>query len=197
MHYRKLLIQHTLADTDDNASKICKSVNVLQAIWWIKQAWELVSATTIKNCFKHCSALPTECEEELADPFSDLDTQECDVTNLDELLTPFDSSTTATEYVEEEDDLSTWFIFDETEKSNWREGLRVEVLEDCSQPKKAAIGNEDEDDSDSSDEDLECTSIKSLDVALTLAKDLMLFLVEKGEEEAAENQQKVISSQDC
>ena len=41
---------------------------------------------------------------------------------------------------------------------------------------------------------LPSTSIKSLDVVLTLSKDLLLFLVEKGEEEAAENQQKVISS---
>ena len=40
---------------------------------------------------------------------------------------------------------------------------------------------------------LPSTSIKSLDVVLTLSKDL-LFLVEKGEEEAAENQQKVNSS---
>ena len=31
-------------------------------------------------------------------------------------------------------------------------------------------------------------------MALTPSNDLMLFLVEKGEEEAAENQQKVISS---
>ena len=40
---------------------------------------------------------------------------------------------------------------------------------------------------------LTSTSIKSLDVVLTLSKDL-LFLFEKGEEEAAENQQKVNSS---
>ena len=41
---------------------------------------------------------------------------------------------------------------------------------------------------------LPSTSIKSLDVVLTLSKDLLLFLFEKGKEEAAENQQKVISS---
>ena len=41
---------------------------------------------------------------------------------------------------------------------------------------------------------LPSTRIKSLDVVLTLSKDLLLFLVEKVEEEAAENQQKVISS---
>ena len=41
---------------------------------------------------------------------------------------------------------------------------------------------------------LPSTSNKSLDVVLTLSKDLLLFLFEKGKEEAAENQQKVISS---
>ena len=63
VYYRKLLVRHTLAainDSDDNASKICKSVNVLLAIRWIKQALEQLSATTIKNCFKHCGAMPTE-----------------------------------------------------------------------------------------------------------------------------------------
>ena len=63
---------------------------------------------------------------------------------------------------------------------------------DCSQAKKSAL--EEEDNYDSSDEEVKCTSIKLLPVALTLAKDLMLFLVEKGEEEAIEHQQKVISS---
>ena len=90
VYYRKLLVRHTLAainDSDDNASKICKSVNVLLAIRWIKQAWAQVSATTIKNCFKHCGAMPIESEE-LTDPFADLDTQESDVANLDELVTP-------------------------------------------------------------------------------------------------------------
>ena len=130
--------------------------------------------------------------EELTDPFADLDTQESDVANLDELLTSLNSGTTAAEYLDQEDDLCTCFTFDETEKSDWRERLRAEVVTDGSPPKKATI--EKENTSDSSDEEVECTSIRSLDVALTLSKDLLLFLVEKGEEEAAENQQKVISS---
>ena len=69
--------------------------------------------------------------------------------------------------------------------------MRVEAVTDSGQPKKSAL--EKENNSDSSDEEVECTSIKSLDVALTLSKDQM-FLVEKREEEAADNQQKVISS---
>ena len=36
-------------------------------------------------------------------------------------------------------------------------------------------------------------SIKSFDIAMTLGKDLLLFFVEKGEEEAAEDQQKALS----
>ena len=51
-----------------------------------------------------------------------------------------------------------------------------------------------EEDESSDDEDLECSSIQSFDVALTLARDLLLFLEERREEAAAENQQKVISA---
>ena len=103
VYYRKLLVRHTLAainDSDDNASNICKSVNVLLAMRWIKQAWAQVSAATIKNCFKHCGAMPTESEEEFTDPFADLDTQESDVANLDELVTPLNSGITAAEYLD-------------------------------------------------------------------------------------------------
>ena len=45
-----------------------------------------------------------------------------------------------------------------------------------------------------SDEEVKNTSIQSFDVALMLAKDMLLFLEEKGEEEAAENQQKFVSA---
>ena len=47
---------------------------------------------------------------------------------------------------------------------------------------------------DSSDEDEEMTSIQIYDTALTLAKDLQLFLVSKGGEKAAEAQHTVIST---
>ena len=47
---------------------------------------------------------------------------------------------------------------------------------------------------ESSDEEDEVTSIQTYDTALTLAKDLQLFLLSKGEEKAAEDQKKVISA---
>ena len=77
--------------------------------------------------------MPTEFEEGLTDPFSDLDTQESDVANLDELLTPLNSGVTAAEYFDEEDDLCTCFTCDDTDELNWREGLRAEAIIDCSQ----------------------------------------------------------------
>ena len=54
---------------------------------------------------------------------------------------------------------------------------------------------EEEESSDEEDEENEVvTSIQSFDTALTLARDLLLFLVGKGEEKAAEEQQRVIST---
>ena len=55
--------------------------------------------------------------------------------------------------------------------------LRADAVLDYSQAKRPAL----EYDNDSSDEEVECTSIKSFDVAMTLSKDLLLFLIEKGE----------------
>ena len=54
---------------------------------------------------------------------------------------------------------------------------------------------DEEDNSDSSDhKDVnEGTSIKSIDVALMFSRDLQLFLIQKGEANAAEYQQRVIS----
>ena len=65
VHYRQQLLHFTLSRVNEgSASAICKSVNVLDAIRWIKQAWEDVSATTISNCFRHCGAVPKESEEQ-------------------------------------------------------------------------------------------------------------------------------------
>ena len=43
---------------------------------------------------------------------------------------------------------------------------------------------------------MQCSSIKSFDAAVTLATDLYLFLVEKGEEQATDNQQVLSAIQD-
>jgi hypothetical protein len=56
----------------------------------------------------------------------------------------------------------------------------------------------DDDDDNGSDDDstdeVPSSSIQSFDAALSLSNDLLLFLLEKGEETAVEDQQRVISA---
>ena len=55
---------------------------------------------------------------------------------------------------------------------------------------------EEEESSERDEEEVQCSSIKSFDVAVTLATDLYLFLAEKGEEQATDNQQVLSAIQD-
>ena len=41
-------------DQCNYASDLAKQVNVLDAILWLKAAWDLVSLSTITKCFVHC-----------------------------------------------------------------------------------------------------------------------------------------------
>ncbi len=63
-------------------------MDVLQAIQWMKQAWEDVSAATISNYFRHYGAIPDK-DEYQSDPFADLDAAQS-IANLNELVTQMD-----------------------------------------------------------------------------------------------------------
>ena len=54
--YRKRLLKFAVSRTDDNskASEIIQEVDVLNAISYIKGAWEEVSDQTVINCFRKC-----------------------------------------------------------------------------------------------------------------------------------------------
>ena len=143
------------------------------------------------NCFKHSGSMPIGNQEDLEDRFADLDTQESNVPNLNDRLASLNSDITALEYVTQDEDLPTCLTLDETNEGNWKKILREEAIADYSQYKKPAL---EEDDESSDEEDVQCTSTRSLDVAMTLSKDLLLFFIERGEEDAAEYQQKVISN---
>ena len=67
-------MKHALSKIDGSThttTQIAKSIDLLTAIWSVKQAWDAVSADTIVNCFKHCGVQP--CTDEVTDPFADLD----------------------------------------------------------------------------------------------------------------------------
>ena len=81
----KLILTHVVSKIDDcnSATEMSKSVDLLQAIRWISQAWENVSESTIKKCFIKAGSLledeslvsfPVEHQE--SDPFQELEDSE-------------------------------------------------------------------------------------------------------------------------
>ena len=49
-------MRHLLISMDgaSSAQELAKTVNVLDAILWLKSAWSEVKEETIQKCFKHC-----------------------------------------------------------------------------------------------------------------------------------------------
>ena len=132
-HYRKLIAKHALSKIDGStptATQITKSIDILTAIRWVKQAWDAVSTDTIVNC---CGVQPLT--DEATDPFADLDEESEDEQEgdersqneeLQELIQQFDPELNAHDYVNADEDLPTYVTYDNNE--NWREELRKEVL---------------------------------------------------------------------
>ena len=59
VHYRSLLLRYVLAKIDecDTASDVSKSVNILKAIQWVANAWDMVKPETISKCFRNAGIL--------------------------------------------------------------------------------------------------------------------------------------------
>ena len=156
---------------------IVKTVNVLTAIRWIKKAWDAVQPQTIINCFRKTGALPQDEETESEDPFADV---EEDISSLDELVHQINPDTSANDYINADEGLSTTLTFEDTH--NWREELRTLA---CEEGQSASKKTRDEE-NDSEDEiEPEVSSITTYQVALRLSNDLLLFFTQNNEEELA------------
>ncbi|CAH0731050.1 unnamed protein product, partial [Brenthis ino] len=69
MHYRKEVVRRFLADVERQTPT---TIDVLQAMWMIAKAWNLVTEKTIANCFKK-SGFKVTCEDEEDDlPLAEL-----------------------------------------------------------------------------------------------------------------------------
>ena len=82
LKYAKLMMTHvvSLIDVCETAGDVYRSVNVLQDIRWIGQAWEAVEPSTIIKCFVNAGVLDKEGNVVEAaeppndeDPFADLE----------------------------------------------------------------------------------------------------------------------------
>lgn len=78
-NYRHLILKHVLTRMEDvqSLSELTKSINVLEALYFIKTAWHKVNSSTIKNCFGKAGFRKSECNLECSvqidyDPEEDL-----------------------------------------------------------------------------------------------------------------------------
>ena len=64
--YRKTQLRYIIAQMERSKEKDCsqllKEINVLKAIYWIKQAWNHVKCDTIAKCFKKCGFVDNTAE---------------------------------------------------------------------------------------------------------------------------------------
>ena len=149
LKYMKLMLTHVVSKIDDcnSATEVCKSVDLLQAIRWIAQAWESVSDSTIKKCFAKAGILSADeslvafpADHREFDPFEDLDSGELvqvnsllsDTSSVSESDTP-----SAVEALEATSTLPTYKEL----SANWEEEFFSTLSESTSQ-------NSEEDDSD-------------------------------------------------
>ena len=142
IHYKKRLLRYMCgkAASSSCASEIVKSVNLLMAIEWGKQAWDEVAGTTITKCFKKTGLYP-DSEVVDDDPVEGEDNQE-----LGDLLTRLHASCTAEQYIAEEDDLEVCQPPIDSSETNWRQSVRDYALNQYDNADKEDIdAMEDED----------------------------------------------------
>ena len=80
VHYRHQLLRATL-QTMENGNQ--HRITVLDAMQWLKFAWDKVTSTTIMNCFRHCSFIIASQSEDDNDSTSPIQVEADEI--LDEL----------------------------------------------------------------------------------------------------------------
>ena len=175
-----------LAQTDGSslpASEVTKSVHILTAIQWVKQAWEAVKEETVVNCFRHCGMQATVAEP-TEDPFPDLDEDEAQLEDLLEQLHP-DNCMTATKCAEADNEVATCTTFEVSEK--WRQELQEMVVSNGHLSKRVDVEDEDKDADEESDEEPPTSAITTYTEAIKLGNDMLTFFQSRGGEELADS----------
>ena len=102
--------------------QIVKSINVLIAIEWGRQAWDKVSETTIKNCFQKTGLYPQD--EVIEDhPFDGEELQD-----LQTLVSRIDEQCTVEDFDIAGNDIAECSGYIDTSDPNWSKVARDELL---------------------------------------------------------------------
>ena len=157
VYYHKLLLQHVISQINEceSAYELVKTVDVLNAIRWVAQAWESVATSTIQKCFRKAGVLQTELMNvvsrgsEQEDPFADLETEHGRLrSELQEMIGQVDTRDgmmcSAEEFITVDDALP---ICRELEEEAWSTSF-LEEIETRSQVEKDNDEDDEEDDED-------------------------------------------------
>ena len=111
--YRKRMMQSILMNMEDckTATELAKKITVLDAILWLRYAWDMVSDTTIHKCFNKCG-IDTPAVDEPGEKKQDNTEEE---TLLDGM--------TLAEFASMDDNLLTT----ETLEDDWEENLQAKA----------------------------------------------------------------------
>ena len=176
--YRKRMLRYVCSQVDGekNASEIVKSINVLMAIEWGRQAWNDVRQSTITKCFQETGLYPRD------EPIEDDPFEGEELANLKTIMDRIHAECSVEEYVSYDDDTAICAGLIDPSNPNWRSEVRNELLDD---DPDVQFVSEDTSIDDDFDKELEEPSIKSLAEALHLTDQLRHFAQFNGYQDLA------------
>lgn len=158
--YRGLLVKHLLSKIDTNAAPKSNMVNVLDAIYFIKTAWNSVKPETIRNCFSK-AGFSEECIGEIDfDEYDDIP-----LATLSLFLQAKSSSGTSYDNIEHYVDIDKCAFIENPD-------FEVDIGEDTDTASNEAEESEAESDGESTNK------ITSYEMALSSVGDLKRFAKE-------------------
>ncbi|XP_068735256.1 tigger transposable element-derived protein 6-like [Montipora capricornis] len=176
--YRKRMLRYVCSQVDGekNASEIVKSINVLMAIEWGRQAWNDVRQSTITKCFQKTGLYPRD------EPIEDDPFEGEELANLKTIMDRIHAECSVEEYVSYGDDTAICAGLIDPSNPNWRAEVRNELLDD---DPDVQFVSEDTSIDDDFDKELEEPSIKSLAEALHVTDQLRHFAQFNGYQDLA------------
>ena len=168
--------------TTATASQLVQSVDVLQAIRWVAEAWDSVKEETVKKCFRKAGITCTDFsvvgrQFENEDPFADLDEQEELQTLVDQISYTEITCCGIQEYVNGEGDMPICMEYD----GDWEDRFLAELNTSSASSSLEAPNEEEE------EFDLEPPLQKILKYqdAIIALEDVRAFMDSKGHSEEA------------
>lgn len=179
VRYRKLLLKFVVSHVNSRstAAEIVNTVDVLQAIRWVKQAWEEVPKEMIRKCFHKCGFSPSICESEVTEDTALFE----EFGNLVQRIDGIDRLS-AEQYISVDEEVPTSAPPVNTSRDDWREALRDEALFLCAAEADEPASKETVvEDSDQEEVDIEPveSSIQSIAEAMKVVADLQRFASSK------------------